>query len=350
MKSLRAMADKTLVRIEDVAREAGVSPASVSNAFNRRLARISPKTRQRILAVAARLNYTPNAAASSLRSRRTHAIGAVVTNILNPFYTSVVRGIQDAARHSGYSVFVCNTDDDASQEHEMLQLLRAKQVDGLLLVATGANRRLRQLVSSGIPIVLLDRKQVSLHLDTVRIDNETASHQAVEYLFGLGHRRIALLSGPAHGISTRMGRIAGYDTALAQNDIRPREEYKRQVPTDTESGARATRQLLDLRDPPTALFVTNTFLAIGALAAIQERGLRIPADLSFLMFDDPEWAKLVKPQITSIAQPTMEIGRAAFELLRSRLKGENGPPQEVVLATKFMLRESCAAPASGKRS
>jgi DNA-binding LacI/PurR family transcriptional regulator len=148
---------------EDIARESGVSPSSVSNAFNRRLSRISPETRRSILAVAARLHYTPNAAASSLRSRRTHAIGAVVKNNLNPFYTAVVRGIHDAAGKAGYSVFVCNTDDHPRQEHEMLQLLSAKQVDGLLLVTTGANRRLRKLAMSGMPIVLLDGNVGSLN-------------------------------------------------------------------------------------------------------------------------------------------------------------------------------------------
>jgi DNA-binding LacI/PurR family transcriptional regulator len=336
------MKKKTVVRIEDVAREAGVSPASVSNAFNRRFARISPQTREKILAVAARMNYMPNAAASSLRSRRTRTVGAVVTNILNPFYTAVVRGIQDAARHAGYSVFVCNTDDDARQEQEMLQLLQAKQVDGLLLVTTGANPKLKRLAASGMPIVLLDRTQPSLQIDTVRIDNGRAAREAVEYLIGLGHRRIALLSGPARGVSTRMGRIAGYDAALKAHGLAACGEYKKEAPTDPESGWRATRELLDLKEAPTAIFVTNTFLAVGALEAIQERGLRIPADLSFLMFDDPDWARLVTPAITAIAQPTHEIGRTAFDLLRSRLTGEKSGPRDVVLAARFMQRGSCA--------
>jgi DNA-binding LacI/PurR family transcriptional regulator len=343
------MAHKTPVRIEDVAREAGVSPSSVSNAFNRRLARISPETRARILAIAARLNYTPNAAASSLRSRRTHAIGAVVTNILNPFYTAVVRGIQDAAGKAGYSVFVCNTDDDPAQEREVLRLLSAKQVDGLLLVTTGANRKLRQMVSHGMPVVLLDRKVEALKLDTVLINNEGAAQGAVEYLIGLGHERVGLLSGPARGIATRQGRIAGYNAALAANRIRSRDEYTKEVPTNAESGSQATLQLLDLPDPPTALFVTNTFLAVGALAALQKRGFEIPRDISFLMFDDPDWARVLKPAVTVIAQPTVEIGRSAFELLRSRLKGEKGPPRSIVLDTRFVLRESCAPPPSRKR-
>lgn len=138
----------------------------------------------------------------------------------------------------------------------------------------------------------------------------------------LGHRRIGLLSGPARGVSTRLGRIAGYDAALQDHGIAVCDECKKLAPTDTESGFRAVRELLDLAEPPIALFLTNTFLAVGALATIQEQRLRVPAGISFLMFDDPDWARLLTPPVTAIAQPTHDVGRAAFELLRSRLKGE----------------------------
>lgn len=340
------MVKNQVIRIEDVARKAGVSPASVSNAFNHRWARISPETRNRIFAVAARLNYTPNAAASSLRNRRTRSIGTVVTNILNPFYTAVVRAIQDAARRVGYSVIVCNTDDNVKQEQEMLQVLRAKQIDGLLLVTAGSNPQLKEALSAGTPVVLLDRHHPSLHLDTVRVDNEAAAREAIEYLILLGHRRIGLLSGPAVGIPTRLARIDGYNAALKQSRIATHERYRKLVATDAESGFRATRELLSLRHPPTALFVANTCLAVGALDAIHRSGLRIPADISFLMFDDPDWGRLLTPPVTAVAQPTQRIGQAAFDLLWERLEGATGPPKEVVIATQFMLRSSCGDPRS----
>jgi DNA-binding LacI/PurR family transcriptional regulator len=317
----------------------------VSNAFNHRLLRISEVTRQRILAVAAQLNYTPNAMASGLRSRRTHTVGLVVTNVLNPFYTGMVRAVQDAARAAGYSVILGNTDDDPAQEREMIALFRSKQVEGILLVTTGGNERLiREVKLSGTPIVLVDRGDPKLKLDTVRVDNEKSAEEAVAHLIRTGHRRIGLISGPAAGVPTRAGRLRGYENALRNSGLEVDAAYEKLTTTAPANGYEAATELLRRDPPPTALFVTNTFLAVGALEAVQQAGLRVPLDISFLMFDDPDWARLVVPPITSVAQPVKEIGEKAFALLIERIRGRRRPVSEIVLPTRLEIRRSCAAP------
>ena len=188
--------NKSVPTIQDVAREAGVSPSTVSNVLNRRWRQTSKETRERILEVARRLNYQPNAMAAALRRRSTRTIGLIVTSVLNPFYTAVVRGIQDEARRHGYTTILGNTDDDPEQERDMLNTLRAKQVDGMLIVTTGGCHETIQHVSDlGVPIVMVDRGDPALNLDAVGVDNVQAAENAVGYLIGLGHRRIAIVGG-----------------------------------------------------------------------------------------------------------------------------------------------------------
>ncbi|MEZ5351434.1 MAG: LacI family DNA-binding transcriptional regulator [Bryobacteraceae bacterium] len=332
--------------IQDVAREAGVSPSTVSNVLNRRWKQTSRETRERILAVARELNYQPNTLAASLRRRSTRTVGVVLTSVLNPFNTAVLRGIQDAARAAGYTIIVGNTDYDAELESEVLGALRARQVDGMLVVTNGGtNEVLRGIHEAGVPVVLVDRGDPTLPLDTVRVDNEGAAGKAVEYLLELGHTRVAIVSGLTTGVSTRAGRLVGYRNALLARGVEPREEYQVVVATSIENGQAAVNGLLDLADSPTALFVTNTFLAIGALRTIRERGLRMPGDVSFLMFDDPDWATATSPALTTVSQPTREIGEQAFALLEHRMKHKRGrEAQTVILPTSLKIRESCGAP------
>jgi DNA-binding LacI/PurR family transcriptional regulator len=198
-----------------------------------------------------------------------------------------------------------------------------------------------------LPVVLLDRGDPSLHLDTVRVDNEGAAFEAVSYLTGLGHRRVAIISGLTTGVPTRAGRLNGYLRALEAAGIEACGEYQRITATSAANGRAAALELLSLADPPTALFVTNTFLAVGALGAVHERGLRIPEQVSFLMFDDPDWSVLLDPPVTAIAQPTHEIGARAFTLLERRLGADSErPPEEAVLATSRIERASCGPPPS----
>jgi LacI family transcriptional regulator len=332
--------------IQDVAREAGVSPSTVSNVLNRRWKQTSRETRERILKVARELNYQPNTLAASLRRRSTRTVGVVLTSVLNPFNTAVLRGIQDAARAAGYTIIVGNTDYDAGAEREVLAALRARQVDGMLVITNGGtNDLLTDIHESGVPVVLADRGDPNLALDTVRVDNEGAAQLAVEHLLSLGHSRVAIVSGLTTGVPTRAGRLVGYQRALTQRGIPLREEYQVVIPTSIENGHAAADALMDLEEPPTALFVANTFLAIGVLRRLRERGLHLPGDLSFLMFDDPDWATATTPALTTVSQPTQDIGARAFELLEHRMKHKRErEPRTVILPTSLVIRESCGPP------
>ena len=338
-------ANKSVPTIQDVAREAGVSPSTVSNVLNRRWRQTSKETRERILEVARRLNYQPNAMAAALRRRSTRTIGVIVTSILNPFYTAVVRGIQDEARQHGYTTILGNTDDDPEQERDMLNTLRAKQVDGMLIVTTGGCHDTIQHVSDlGVPVVMVDRGDPGLNLDAVGVDNVQAAENAVRYLIGLGHRRIAVVSGLTSGVPTRAHRLQGYLQALAEAGLEARPEYQQVLATSVENGAAAAARLFELAEPPTAIMATNTFMAIGVIQEIQRRGLRMADDVSFLMFDDPEWASLHTPGITTVAQPIQEIGARAFQLLEARITKMNaGDRQEVHFPTALIVRGSCGA-------
>lgn len=334
--------------IQDVAREAGVSPATVSNVLNGRWKQTSPATRERILAVAKRLNYRPNAMAAALRTRRTRIVGVVFTNILNPFYTAVLRGIQDEARKAGYTTILANSDDSPDIERESIATFRAQQVDGMIITTTGENDDLlRSLHQTGVPTVLVDRGDPELKLDTVRVDNVSAARAAVEYLIRLGHRRIAIISGLITGVPTRAGRVIGYNHALEAAGIPLRPEYECILSTSVENGQNAAESLLNLPDPPTAIFAANTFLAIGALRCIRDRGIRIPDDLSFLMFDDPDWSRIADPPITAVAQPTHRLGARAFHILEARFRGKRpADTEDIVLPTSLHVRNSCSAPKS----
>lgn len=334
--------------IQDVAREAGVSPATVSNVLNGRWKQTSPATRERILEVAKRLNYRPNAMAAALRTRRTRTVAVVFTNILNPFYTAVLRGIQDEARRAGYTIVLANSDDSPELEREAVATFRAQQVDGLIITTTGENDQLlKTLPETGVPTVLVDRGDPDLALDTVRVDNISAARAAVEYLLRLGHRRVAIISGLTTGVPTRAGRVKGYQQALEAAGIALRPEYEQVCATSIENGWQAAQNLLDLPEPPTALFAANTFLALGALQLIREREIQVPRDLSFLIFDDPEWSRIANPPITAVAQPTHRLGALAFQLLEARLRRKRpDKTEDIVLPTSLHIRQSCSAPSS----
>ena len=335
--------NKSVPTIQDVAREAGVSPSTVSNVLNNRWRQTSKETRERILEVARRLNYQPNAMAAALRRRTTRTIGLVVTTVLNPFYTAVVRGIQDEARRHGFTTILGNTDDDPEQERDMLNTLRAKQVDGMLIVTTGGCHETIQNVSDlGVPIVMVDRGDPGLNLDTVGVDNVQAAENAVSYLTGLGHRKIAIVGGLTSGVPTRAHRLQGYLKALDAAGLPADPAYQQILATSVENGSAAAARLFSLPEPPTAIMATNTFMAIGVIQEVHRRGLKMPDDISFVMFDDPEWASLHTPGITTVSQPIQEIGVRAFQLLQARmLKTKTGDREEVLFPTTLLVRGSC---------
>ena len=329
--------------IADVAREAGVSITTVSHALNGTRFVAEP-TKQRVLAAIERLRYEPSSVAQSLKRDKSHAIGLLITDISNPFFTSLVRGVEDVASRAGYSVILCNTDEDPAKELSYLHVLRRKRVDGILLAPTGTRQPyMDALVEAAFPIVCIDRPSPGLPGDAVLVENVAGARAAVEHLIGLGHRRVGVISGLAP-VGTSSERLEGYRQALRAHGLPEEPALVREGNSRLDGGYRRMNELLDLPTPPTAVFTTNNLMTLGALGALQARGVRVPDDMAVVGFDDFEWAIVLRPRLTTVAQPTYEIGETAARLLLERIeKKVDGAPRRVVLPTQLLVRESCGA-------
>jgi LacI family transcriptional regulator len=330
--------------LNDVARLAGVSTMTVSRVINDS-GYISPETRARVNLAIAELGYMPNVLARQLRSRRTKTLALVLTDITNPFFTTIARGVEDAARAQGYAVMFCNTDESEAEETEYVRVLIQRRVDGVLLVpATESSESLQLLRENGLPLVVLDRRLLSGDADEVRTDSEAGAYLAVRHLIELGHRRIVVLTGRAT-VSSASDRAAGYRRALVEEGLAPNERDILFGEFTEASGYEMTRQILADEPRPTAVFAANNFIAFGALRALGEAGLRIPDDMSIAVFDDlpPGW--VFDPFLTVVSQPAYEIGRQAAELMLERLAG-NAPAghRTIVLPTELVIRRSTAPP------
>jgi LacI family transcriptional regulator len=329
--------------IIDVAREAGVSTTTVSHVLNGTRSVAEP-TRQRVLAAIERLNYEVNSLAQSLKSDRSQTIGLLVTDISNPFFTSLVRGVEDVANAAGYGVMLCNTDENSDKELTYLRMLRRKRVDAILMAPTGIRQSLvDQLIGLGFPLVCFDRPPPGAACDTVLVDNVGGARQAVSHLVELGHRRVGVITGLS-GVGTTNERLEGYMRAMAGHGLPVDRELVRVGNSRLDGGFREMLDLLDLPTPPTAVFTTNNLMTLGALGALESRRVSVPHDVAIVGFDDFEWAAVLRPRLTAVAQPTYEIGATAARMLIDRIEGRGGSePRRVVLPTRLIVRESCGA-------
>jgi LacI family transcriptional regulator len=327
--------------IRDVARHAQVSVATVSAVLNESKY-VSPPLVERVRRSAEELGYRPNGLARSLKRQRTQMLGLILSDITNPFFTTMVRAVEDTARLRGYTLLLGNTDEESAKEEAYVELLRSRQIDGLILVASaGEHAYIPDLLARGLPIVCVDRSLVALGVDSVLTDNVAGAYQAVAHLLGLGHTRIGIVTGIPKITSTDQ-RLAGYEQAHAERGlpIDPALIY----PSDSTiaGGERGAAALLALPERPTALFTTNNQMTIGALRAIHARGLRCPEDIALVGFDDFEWADVFRPRLTTVRQPVYELGRAVARLLIKRIEGQRtGAAREIVLPPTLIVRESC---------
>lgn len=335
--------------LRDVARHAGVSIATVSATINQ-TAYVSPELQERVRQAIADVSYHPDGIARSLKKRATQTLGLIISDITNPFFTALVRGIEDAANARGHAVILCNTDERLDKERAYLGLLRSRRVDGLIIAPAGAAEDYhRFFLDVQTPLVFIDRRIPTVPADAVVVDNVAGARQAVEHLLGLGHRRIGAITGLPQ-ISTTHERIQGYREALVSAGVPVDPELMRDGHSRLEGGYRAAGVLLALPRRPTAIFATNNLMAIGLMRAVADQGLRCPDDLSVVCFDDFEWASVFRPRLTTVAQPTYEMGARAVELLFGRLDGASPDgPREVVLSPTLVVRDSCAAPPDGSR-
>jgi LacI family transcriptional regulator len=348
------------VRIKDVAERAGVSTATVSHVINQTRF-VREETRQKVLEAIEALNYHPSTIARGLATNSTQTIGLVVSDITNPFFTAVARGVEDEINQYGYHTIFCNTDEDPDREDEYLRLLFARQIDGLIIAPAGTrSERLIRMAEAEVPIVLLDRGTSGIEAPLVGVDNAGGAYQATKHLVELGHCRIAVLMG-METIPTLRARLEGYKRALQEAGF-PLDEalviradprfYGTQPhlpgpplrpPTNiqmTPSAYEALQKLLNIPNRPSAIFVTNNQMTLGTLYALRERGLRCPEDISLISFDDHDWAPLFTPPLTVVRQPTYRLGQTAAKLLMKLINNQEVEPP-APLPVEFIVRESC---------
>jgi LacI family transcriptional regulator len=329
--------------IRDVAQRAGVAPITVSRVINN-AGYVTQEKRERVEAAIADLKYVPNSLARSFRFKQTNTIALVLTDVTNPFWTEVARGVEDAAREQNFNVILCNTDESASRQAEYLSVLLQKQVDGILLVPANSTITPIELIrAQGTALVVLDRHVPAARVDVVRSDSEGGAYQLVEHVLSLGHRRIAVLTGPPD-VSSAQDRVAGYRRALTEAgvDVEDLIFYGEFVQT---SGYQMAQQALLATPRPTALFAANNFIAIGAWRALREAGLRVPDDMTLVAFDDLPASLMIEPFFTVAAQPGYEMGKQGTNLLLTRLAEETpAQPQEIILPTRLVVRRSSGPP------
>ena len=331
------------ITLNDVARAAGVSATTVSHVINGTRF-VAPETTERVLRAIEQLRYEVNFNARNLKTGRSQAIGVLISDVTNPHFSGVVRGVEDVATRAGYQMILCNTDEDAEKELTYLRMLRSKGVDGALMVPTGARHDyLDHLVQAAFPLVFVDRVLPDVPCDAVLADNVGGAHQAVSHLIRLGHRRIGIIARVQRG-GMPSQRLQGYRDALRAHGIEEDPALIRDANARREEGFEQTIVLLDLPEPPTAIFSTHNLTTMGALAALDARGRRIPEDVALVGFGDFEWAPLMRPRLTTVVQPEHAAGARAAELLIDRIERRTGePPRRVVLPVELAVRESCGA-------
>ncbi len=327
------------VRIKDVAKRAGVSSATVSRVLaNKQYVRDT--TREKVLKAVKELGYQPSRVARSLRIKSSQIIGLLISDIQNPFFTALVRAVEDVAYENNYFIFLCNTDETMDKEAMYIDLMISENVAGVIITPTNECKSpCKKLLKAGIPMVAVDRRVLDCDADTVVLNNIHAASELVNLLIEHGHHRIGAILGRTE-ITTGRERYQGYKSALLRNNIPLLPELVRFGLPKEEMGFTCTNELLNLPEPPTAIFTGNNLLTIGALRAIKERGLRIPNDIALVAFDDMEWSTLISPPITVAAQPTYEMGLKAAELILKRISNPTRPTETVLFEPQIKIRES----------
>ena len=339
-KKIRKRNSRKAANIYDVAKRAGVSAFSVSAVVNK-TGQTSLALQRRVEAAIRELNYRPNLLARSLAKQKTQLLGMIVTDISNPFFPLVVRGAEDTAQKAGYSVVLCNSDNQKVKEENYLDLLVSKRVDGILLTVTPGqvNPSVRRMLADAkLPLVLVMRTAADLQYDAVITDDHLGAFEGVSHLAQIGHRRIAFVSGPLE-VSNGAARWKGYRKALQAHGLSYDPSLTIEGDYRIESGYRAGLALLRRR--PDAVFVANYLMTVGLMQAAEEMGMTCPEDYALASFDDYPWLRCFRPRLTTIELPKYELGVRSTEMLLERISGEQGKPRIQRLTPQLCVRESC---------
>lgn len=327
------------VNISVVAKKANVSQATVSRVLNNSPL-VKESTAEKVRQVMEDLGYTPNELARGLRSNETKTVGVIVSNVLNPFFTSMVRGIEDLANKANYNIMLCNTDEKAEKEKQYIQALVSKRVDGLIVASAGTKNDYTALVGSK-PVVFVDRRPSGANagkFDTILVQNKEGSRQAITQLIEAGYRRIAIITG-SNISTTGYERLAGYEEAFLEKHL-PLDRSL--IKMGDFLGHTAYKNAIDLiqNQDCDAIFAANSMILLGVLKAAAEIGVQIPQQMGLCVFDDLEWMEYCRPQITAVRQPTYEMGTTAMSYLLERIAGKKEPVREIRLPVTLTVRES----------
>lgn len=327
-----------MATIQDVAKAAGVSVATVSRVLNDS-PNVSEKTKEAVMSTIKRLDYKPNLLGRNLRRSETRLVLVLLPNIANPFYSRIVKGIEDVGHKNGYNVMLCNTNSELDREKLYLQLLKNRLADGVIFMAPVVGEEELSRIGCEFPVVQCCEYKEGAKVSRVSIDNFSAAYKAVRHLTSLGHKRIGLISAANIYVST-IKREEGYEKALLDAGLSPDSRFVKRGDHSFKGGIRAASQLLSLKDRPTAIFAISDMMAIGAMRAAAENGLQVPKDIAVVGFDNIDFAAMCNPMLTTVSQPKYDIGCAAMELLLSQIRGELKEPCDVFLENELIIRES----------
>lgn len=337
------------VTIHDIAKEAGVSAATVSRVLSNSDYPVSAKLKSKIQSLAEQMNYIPNLLGKQLKTDNNMTIGVIIPTISNPFYAAVMLGIEEAARKSGYHVLLCNSLQDGTLEDAYLKTLFEKQVKGVILSSISRNRKLlAQLIQMGLNVIAIDQKLDVPDVLQIEFDYRRGGHMAASYLLAQGHRRIGYVTAPLDRPSRQeiyQGffealHAAGIDKDDALVQIADEEERVYDGIYEFDNGKLLTRNLLQAEQRPTAIFACNDLTAFGVINELSSSGLRVPDDISVVGFDNIEFSRMVTPALTTIKQPNYEMGKLACSMLLDRLKKDNNHETDVMLLPKLIVRDS----------
>lgn len=337
------MPERPKYTMRDVARLAGVSTSTVSAVINGS-AFVSAERKIRVQNAMTALDYQPDAIARSLKIGKSNVIGIVVPDITNAFYPEVVRGAEEAAQRAGYSVFLCDSNEDCRNEERHLAALSARRVDGVLLACCVNSTAHDTTIQRRFPVVYMDRLPLAGAEYTVTTDNIEAGYTAAKHLIDLGHRQIGILAGH-QALSPHRDRLEGFREAMQEAHLPILNEYLVSGGVQTQDGLEAGHRLLSLPAPPTAIMVSNNQLLLGILQAVDEKKLSVPGQLSILGFDDYIWNRYFSPSLTAVAQHTHEMGRKSFDLLLQiieRRSEQDLHEKHLRLSAELRVRDSTA--------
>ncbi|KMJ55839.1 LacI family transcriptional regulator [Bacillus sp. LL01] len=334
---------KTSSSIKDVAKRASVSTATVSHVINE-TRYVSEETKKKVHQAMKELNYQPNQMAQGLRSRKSKTVGLIVpmlyTDTSNFFFMSIANGIETILQDRGYHLILSNSHEELKREMEHIKVFNSKLIDGLIIAPTAEDfSQYEDVLSSDYPVVFIDRKPRGFCKDGVFVDSEKGTYEAINTLIEKGHKRIAFLTGSL-GITTSDDRLMGYKRAFKDHNLKINLNLIAEGEASFQAGYKLAKELVE-EEKVTALFVANNVMTMGALGYLNEQKIKVPEEVAIIGFDDYDWMKITTPPLAVVKQPSFEIGEQAVNLLLKRIEEQNqGEPEQILLSTEFVIRES----------